>query len=358
MPVKHPLALVMRAVTCGAAVIALLVGLVVGGAGAAAAAPTTPSPPGTGAAAQQVTWSIQPSSPKKPDDRASFTYQGFTPGSTHQDFVAVDNFSTTARTFAVYASDAYNTAAGGFDLLPAAQQPKDVGAWVRLARTSVTVPARSSVIVPFVVTVPRNATPGFHVGGVVASSSSLRTNADGSQVRVDLRVGVRIYLQVTGPMRPALTVEHMSVQYHGSWNPTQPGTETVGYTLANTGNVPLQAHQSLHSAGLFGVFGANRTLADAPLLLPGNAIHLTVEVPRVWPGAQLTASLKVTPFTGIVSLLPPPATTRASASTSAMPWSWLLGLAVVASAWWLRRRRRAARPEQQSADTARSPVAA
>ena len=351
MPVKQTPVGLLRTASSGAAVLALLLGLLLGCTGTAAAAP---------AGTQQLTWSVQPSSPKKPDSRSSFTYQGFTPGSTHEDFVAVDNFGTSAETFSVYASDAFNTAAGGFDLLAAGQRPTDVGAWVHLAESSVRVPARSSVIVPFTVTVPDNATPGFHVGGIVASLSSLDTAADGSQVRVDRRVGVRIYLQVTGPLRPALRVEHYQVQYHDSWNPTRPGSATVSYTLANTGNVPLAAHQSLHSAGVLGVFGANQKLADAPLLLPGNSIRLTVQVPRAWPGLQLDTSLRVTPFTSIVTLAQPPASVDASGSAWAVPWVWLAIVIALALIWWGRRRlrrRRAARAQLRPAAD-RTPVSA
>ena len=367
MPVKQTTARILKAPAAWAVVVALATTLVAGSTGTASAAPVTPSSSpsaspsasGPGAApappspAQQLTWSVQPSSQKKPDGRASFTYQDFAPGSSHEDFIAVDNFSATAKTFTVYASDAFNTAVGGFDLLAAADKPKDVGTWVHLAEPTVRIPARSSVIVPFTVTVPQNATPGFHVGGIVASSSSSGTGADGSRVQVDRRVGVRIYLQVTGPLRPSLQVENLSVQYHDSWNPTHPGSATVSYTLANNGNVPLQGHQTLHSAGLFGVFGKNLAVPDAPLLLPGNSIRMTIEVPRVWPGARLTAGLHVTPFTNVTTLLQPAAAVTVSGSAWAMPWIWLAALIVLALAWYRRKRRL-----RKAARAAQKPVAA
>ncbi len=154
----------------------------------ALAAPTSPSPaapaPASGPTGNSnpVTWSVQPATAKKPDTRPTYSYTNYRPGSTHEDYVAIDNFSTTPQTFAVYASDAFNTAGGGFDLLAAAEKPKDVGSWVRFAKSSVRVPARSSVIVPFTVTIPDNATPGFHVGGVVASLSVPGVDSKGNQV--------------------------------------------------------------------------------------------------------------------------------------------------------------------------------
>lgn len=298
-------------------------------------APEQPSP-------GRATWSVQGATHGKPDNRPTLTYAGVEPGASHQDAVAVRNFGAVPLKLAVYASDAHNTGTGGFDLLPAADRPVDVGSWVRMAKSALTVPAGATVVVPFTLAVPRNATPGFHVGGIVASFSGTALDAKGNTVRVDRRVGVRLFLQVSGPLRPQLVVRDVTVDYRGGWDPVHPGTATVGYTVTNTGNVPLQAHRTLHTEGLLGVFGRTGEQPDVPLLLPGNSVRLSARLTGVWPGGRLHARVELAPYTAVVALSTavPPAT--AGATAGAVPWTWLIAVLVLLAAAgpWARRRLR------------------
>lgn len=355
-----------------AALLALLLATAIS-TDAAVAAPTSPSPstsespgqPPTGTTApgkpspNAVAWSIQGASKHKVDTRPTFTYQDFKPGTAREDFVAVDNFSSKPLDLTVYPSDAFNTETGGFDVLTAAQKNVDVGSWIRLAKTAVRVPARSTVIIPFTIAAPRNATPGFHVGGIVASSSSTALDSKGNNVRVDRRVGMRIYLQVSGPLHPTLTVKNMSVNFHGGWSPDRPGSATVSYTVANTGNVPLQAKQTLGTEGLFGVFSKTTKAADVPLLLPGNSIKLTSKLSDIWPGGRLRVKVDLAPYTSIVTLASTPAHGTGQTSVWAMPWTWLIALLVVLAIValyvrrWRKRRKAAKAPKDAAKDGAK-----
>jgi hypothetical protein len=320
--------------------------------GTAVAAPASGPPGGSkttggsgGTSGDRITWSVQASGRTRPDTRPTFSYAAVPAGTSRADHIAIRNLGSGPLTLQVYASDARNTSTGGFDLLPAARRPVDVGSWVHLTKSRVTVRAHSTVIVPFTVTVPANATPGFHVGGIVASSSGTAHDAKGDLVRVDRRVGMRVFLQVAGPLRPGLAVRHLTVRYKGGWDPIHPGTATVGYTVTNTGNVPLQAHRAVRTGGLFGVFGKVTRQADVPLLLPGNSIRLTARLTGVWPGGTLHTEVSLKPFTSVVALAPPPAAATATATTGAVPWTWLItALAVLAALglWAGRRRRRGA----------------
>src|SRR5262249_8376221 len=170
------------------------------GVPAVAAPPSPPSPqpsqsaPAAGSASgsQRATFGIRPSGANGPDNRPVFTY-GATPGAAVTGPTQVSNASEGPLPLRVYASDAFNPRAGGFDLLAAGKKPVDVGAWVKVDQENVTVPGRGRSIVPFTLTIPANATPGDHAGGIVASLTTLQTNAKGDKVSVDQRVGARIY---------------------------------------------------------------------------------------------------------------------------------------------------------------------
>jgi hypothetical protein len=318
--------------------VALLVGVLP--AGAAAAAPTpTPSP-----APASVTWGVAPSSRKGPDGRAAFTYK-LDPGAELTDYAGISNYSSGPITVDVYASDAFTTASGGFDLLPAAQKPTDVGTWVvfepRYRR--LVIPSKSRVDVPFRLTVPRNATPGDHAGGIVASIAEPGTDAGGNRVRVDRRVGARAYLRVTGELAPAFTVERLDAGYDGTLNPLGGGTVTATYRVRNTGNVRLSGTPRVEVAGPFGL---GRRTVDAPALpeiLPGGEYTATVELRGAAPLVRLGVDLDLAPV-AVNAATPVPA---AAGHATVWAWPWSQGALLLlcgGAVWlWLYRRRATAR---------------
>jgi hypothetical protein len=323
--------------------VAVLVGLLPAGAVAAAPAPTpSPSASAPAASAAPVTWGVAPSSRKGPDGRAAFTYK-LDPGAELTDYAGISNYSDAPITVDVYASDAFTTASGGFDLLPAAQKPTDVGTWVvfepRYRR--LVIPSKSRVDVPFRLTVPRNATPGDHAGGIVASIAEPGTDSAGNRVRVDRRVGARVYLRVTGELAPAFTVERLDAGYDGTLNPLGGGTVTATYWVRNTGNVRLAGTPRLEVAGPFGL---GRRTVDAPALpevLPGGEYTATVQMRGAAPLFRLGVDFGLSPVP-VNASAPAPAATGHTA-VWAWPWPQLALLLLGAGAVWLwRYRRRAA----------------
>jgi hypothetical protein len=296
---------------------------------------------------------IQPASAKGPDARQDFTYSA-TPGARVADHVAVVNLGTAPVTLRLYASDATSTANGSFTLQPAATKPTDLGAWVHLdGPSSVTVPARtahgpSSVIVPFTVAVPANASPGDHAGGVLVSLDGSVRNKQGVDVQLDQRVGVRVYLRVAGPVHATLQVEGLRLGYAAPsvlGSPFARGTLTVTYRIHNTGNVILGATQALTIQSPLGATIHVRGLALVPPLLPGAEVSVSRRVAGVFPGLRITAKVALS------VVVPPGAadhdvvSSHASATIWAVPWllAVLCVLLIVGLAgfgwWWTIRRR-------------------
>ncbi|MFC3494708.1 WxL protein peptidoglycan domain-containing protein [Glycomyces rhizosphaerae] len=240
-----------------------------------------------------ATWGVNPSGQDGPDGRAAFDL-ALDPGETVIDFVGVSNFSTEPITLRLYASDAYTTDTGAFDLLPADQEPVDVGSWIGFNEQTLTVPSETRLDVPFALTVPADATPGDHVGGIVAAVTEA-TDANGTEMLVERRVGARVHLRVSGELDPNLAPDMEHVTYHYDWNPVRPGTTSFDYAVENAGNVRLQGELVARIAGPWGLLPREVVIAELPQILPGDRFEGTAEMDGVWPLARLEVELVVRP---------------------------------------------------------------
>jgi len=314
------------------------------------------------AADDDVTWGISPATSEGIDSRSRFDYQ-VDPGTTITDRVAVTNHSAQKATFRIYATDAttdYDTAA--FALLGADQAPTGLGSWTAVDGKAAKCPdsnddAEAScaaglgatvdlepgnrAVLPVEITVPANATPGDYSAAIVASHASQAQDGEGSPVRVEQRVGTRVYLRVAGDLAPAVTMTGVVSGFSTGWNPFGSGTASVGFDLANTGNVRLSATPSVRLTAPFGIDLGTHELAPVEDLLPGGTGHVTGTVEGVPPLLLAFSDITVTPDAGGLDAEPLAASTRAWA----IPWS-LLGLVVVVVGvpWaviaWRRRSRR------------------
>lgn len=240
------------------------------------------------AAADNGTWGVFPTPPAGAamTDRAYFFHQGAA-GASVSDSVTLLNSSDKELTFRVFATDAVNTPSGGaFALLPAETRPKDVGTWIALppeTAGTVTVPPKGRKDIPFTVKVPQDASPGDHVGGIVALNTAVEGITKEGKVQVGVRrqVGARLYLRVPGPLTPALSVEDVRVSRGAPLLPwTKDARATITYTLVNRGNVVVEPKVAVSARGLFGRRLLDRAArGPQPALLPGQRITLR----EPWP---------------------------------------------------------------------------
>jgi Bacterial protein of unknown function (DUF916) len=315
-----------------------LAGLLIGGAAPASADPSAPaSPPVT---PKNATFGIQPSGPKGPDGRGYFGMSA-TPGARATDYVAIRNYRHRPLTLTLGVSDGVNTESGDFALTPADQAPKDMGTWLHIppSRRTVRVPPRGTVVVPFRIVIPRNATPGDHAGGLTATLESSAVSGTGQRYRLLQTVGARVFVRVSGPLHPDLVLENIRSHFDGSLRPGR-GAAIVTYTIRNVGNVALGGHQELRISGLLGL-SATAQGPDLGVLLPGSSVTRSVEVDGVIPQVWMNASVSVSPLIlpGTVQQLPDAYT--GSVQFWAIPW-WVLFIVIpfLLLAWWRRRRRR------------------
>lgn len=318
----HRAPLVRRRLALRGAV-ALIAGLAIplGLAAGAAAADDTDS---------AVTWSVQPADENGPDGRP-WIEQTLDPGESAGEHLAVRNFSDHEVTFRLTAADGFFNENGRFNILPSGQESTAAGTWISVP-DSVTVPAGETAVVTLTTTVPDDAEPGDHAAGVAASILSSGTDDGGASVGVESRVGFRVMTRVTGELAPSAVVENITTAYRTAWNPFSPGSLTVEFDVANTGNTRLRVSGVVTAAGGHAAFPP----ADEPQeLLSGDTRHFTVEVDDVWPQFVVPVAIDIEPEAVVVSGdAPQLAPLRADAVAWAIPWPQLLVLGGVALIVW------------------------
>ena len=293
-------------------------------------------------ASDTVSWSVSPADETAPDGR-SWVELELEPGQSATEHLAVRNLGDREVTFAVKGADGYFTPTGRFNMLPSSEKSVDAGTWLTVA-SAVTVPAGGTVVVPFEVEVPSDATPGDHAAGIAASLLSQGSD-DGARVAVESRVGFRVMVRVDGEVTPQLGVEASGI-YITDWNPFDPGAIMLSTTLTNTGNVRLRADATAEN----GRSADDADEAAGPTeLLPGDVRSHEIRVAGVWPIGIVTVPVTVTR-----SLVLPDGTEQSLESVVrtvtvwAIPWPQLLvvvGLALIVAALVWRRRRRTRRVE-------------
>ncbi|MGK0741361.1 hypothetical protein ACSHWG_05700 [Leucobacter sp. Z1108] len=265
-----------------------------------------------------------------PDGRTRFSYAA-DPGQQLSDQYLVSNAGSLPQTFTILATDAFNDDAGDFALKPTEEAPTDLGSWVRFengdSRIQLELQPGESRLVPFTVAVPDNAAPGDHSGGVVASVVTPE-----AQVKIDRRLGTRMYVRVSGEIQTGLAVGKLTGDYSGEWWNPLTGTLKLSYTVENIGNIALASNVSIGANTWFGIPLSTQVGDAIPELLPGGTRTYETTVPGIAAWGYLNPWVKLNPFVegdDATKRLQVQATTR-DAVVVAMPWTVLILLALVA----------------------------
>lgn len=225
-------------------------------------------------------WTLAPaSSAEENGNRPNLSYT-VEPGGEVKDKVTVYNLGNVPLIFHVYATDAFNGDDGTFSVLAGDKDPVDVGTWLRLDQNDISVPPGKQTTIPFVLKVPRDATPGDHVGAVLASSPTKGNGENGETITVDRRTGTRLFVRVAGDLRAEVGIADLAAEYHHSANSFS-GATTVKFRVENRGNVRINGNPVVEVGGPFGMLSKTVRLPAISELLPGEHADLSVEVSGV-----------------------------------------------------------------------------
>lgn len=349
-PHRHrpPTSLFRRSCAGLAALLAVLLLLTGGTAGAQAS--TAPSP----ANPDNPGFTITPYSEGNlsgTSTRSAFVIDA-KPGQTVTDRISVFNFTADPITFSLYPADAVlGKGTGTFSLqLPdpetgAMPVPTGVGKWITVPVDGLTAQPGTRSDIPITVSVPLDAEPGDHAGGIVALNTKAREGTGNLKVDIKQAVGVRMYVRVAGPLNPELTVSNLHVSTGGqAWLApvTGPPKTTARFTITNAGNVRLSPSVKVRVKDLFGRVVASEDVGRLQELLPGASVDATAKLGDL-SGFGPRYTVEVTTASD--------GTTATTATSSVafwvVPWLLLLVLMLAIAAFvvrWRRRRRSAGSP--------------
>jgi hypothetical protein len=315
--------------------------------------PSSSTAGGVGRTPPPATFGIGPANAKKLDGRPFLRYLA-SPGGALSDHVSVQNIGLKPVTLNVYVVDAVNGADGAIGYLPRASEQTGASRWVRVGipggLSRITIPGRSSKVLPVSMTVPSNATPGDHAAGIIASLISRVKSDTGQSVDFEQRVALRTFVRVSGELIAKLNIDKLHAKFDGATNVIGRGSVQVSYTVHNSGNVTLGGKQGIQIKGLLGATGNSPTVVDVPPLLPGGSAAVSVVVKHVMAEMLMTAKVTVKPLALAGDADPPLSDEVASTRFWAIPWIPLgtLILLILPGTWLLlarlrRGRKRAAR---------------
>jgi hypothetical protein len=269
-------------------------------------------------------------------DRSNFNYE-VNPNQPAQDSIYVINTGSTTQEVTLYARDAFTDDNGEFLVQSEDQLPKDVGSWVEFynkkASYTRTLKPKEFMTIPFMVKTPSNATPGDHIGAIVASAVT-----QGTTVNIVRRVAVRLYARVSGQVKAHLTISNLSVTTNVSlWNPFE-STQTLTYDITNEGNIELAADVSAQAKGPLGITFSEPETQRITELLPGSKRSVVQTISG--PG-QLVVSDTTVISTGLFTRaneVDQQPRSREDFNNISLPAGWLLYLSVASAlvvALWL-----------------------
>jgi len=262
--------------------------------------------------------------------RSRFTFQ-LQPGESGQDQIYVMNMGSQPILLTLYSADARSLVDGTFDVDTLDQAPKDVGSWVKFANgatsTTIALKNQQSMVVPFTVTIPANAQPGDHVGGIAVQSGGLGAG----QIKVAQRIVTRLYARVPGALTPQLTVSNLTTSYTPSINPFA-GTVNMSFTISNPGNVSLSADVTTSASTVFGIPVGSEATSQVSEMTPGTTRAYSVTVPNVGQWVMLNPKVVLVPRVD-KDALNPGAMSVVTRDTQmwVVPYTWLVLLVLIAA---------------------------
>ncbi len=205
-------------------------------------------------------------------------------GEQKSDAVTVYNNSSTKKDVLVYAVDAQTSNTGAFTCEQLADQADEVGKWITLSASELSIEPTKSQEVPFEVLLPAQVDAGEHNGCIVIQEKAAESSSSG--VALSFRSAIRVAIRTPGDITKKLSFTDFVV------TTAESGVKVLSPSLKNEGNVSIDATLSVTATNIL-PFGAFEAGGQFPVLSNQSA-DFNFEFPQTFWGGLYRAKTVAT----------------------------------------------------------------
>jgi hypothetical protein len=182
------------------------------------------------------------------------------PGKDFSSSLTATNASTKTETYTITVKDIESIDEGGRPIFAKDTTETtglEMSSWVKIKNETFTLTPNESVIVPFIVSVPKDATPGGHFGAIFVTTGAKKPDTNGAAI--GYQVGSLLSFQVSGDV-----VENANIREFTS-DKTVYGETKVKFTVKveNTGNSLIRPRGMIDVIDMFGKKTVSLKLNDS-----------------------------------------------------------------------------------------------
>jgi hypothetical protein len=227
----------------------------------------------------------RPAFPRSDNPRTeSIFIHTLNPGATQEEGVLVVNNSAEQKTILVYTVDSTPSTGGAFACEQLSQTKDDVGAWIALKKSEVTLESGTNELIPFTIEVPENAGVGEHNGCIIIQEK-LEKPDNKSGVGLSFRTGLRVAITIPGELERKLEIVGFIV------TPKDDGSFLLQPKVKNLGNVSIDADAQVTTRYFFGLIHA--THGGQYPILRGDTSDWNFELKKLFWGGWYRSSFAV-----------------------------------------------------------------
>lgn len=240
-------------------------------------------------------------------------------GKTAQNGVEVANNGPARKDIAIYAVDAQHASGGNLACAQKVEVRQEVGSWINLEKTTVTLDPHAKEVIPFHLSIPHGVEPGEHNGCIIIQDTSQTPQANSnSGVNLSFRSAIRVAVTVQGDVKKDLAIESVKIK-------DVDDKLLIHTVLRNSGNVSLDTDVSGSIKSLIGT--TVHSSDSAFVVLAENTQESNIEAERFFWGGwyilDVTATYNSDPHSGLGEV-----GTRSSTSTRQIIFIWPQPLAL------------------------------